>query len=352
VSTRLTDGGTTVEDVLHSLGSSVPASVDYRPDRKTMARINETYGALNGDTKRPEGEKRYGVTPGGLLLNEASSQVPPGSTRTDYVSTDPGIGWLEEAFPPDLGAASWVTEVPLRTYKPGSTQADEWVRQPFRPGPYSATGETASFCAPGASTRSRGNIHVELVDLQDLPDGFDCLTDDPDWDAVSTRTMKLYAGDTLAGTTGASHGDFSVPATAGTYRLHYEVDASQALPVSTRTSTDWTFRSAPGEERIPLLGVDYRLPLDAFNHPNGDRATFAVARVAGATPAKATGLKLWTSLDDGATWQPATVSAAGGTFAATLPRAGKGQAVSLRVQATDSGGGRIDQTIIRAYFGA
>jgi subtilisin family serine protease len=351
VFTRLTDGGRTVEDVLHSLGSSIPASVDYRPDQKTMARINETYGALNGDTT-PDLAVRYGVTSAGLLLSEGDSDVAGGSTRTDYVSTDPGITWLEEASPPILGRGRWVTEVPLRSFQPGSTQVAAWVRQPFRPGPYSATGQTPSGCVPGASTRSRGNIHVEMVDLQDLPDGFDCLTDDPDWEAVSTRTMKLYAGDTLEGTTDASHGDFSVPATAGTYRLHYEVDASKALPVSTRTSTDWTFRSKPGEERIPLLGVDYRLPLDSFNHPNGDRATFAVSRIAGAAPAKATGLKLWTSLDDGATWQPATVSAAGGTFAATLPHAGKGQAVSLRVQATDSGGGRIDQTIIRAYFGA
>ena len=235
----------------------------------------------------------------------------------------------------------------------GQPQTSEWVRQPFRPGPYSATGATPSGCAPGASTRSRGNIHVELVDLQDLIDGFDCLTDMPEWDAVSTRSMKLYAGDTLEGTVDRSYGDFTVPATAGTYRLHYDLDASQALPISTKTSTEWTFHSNPVEERLPLLLVDYRLPLDLLNRPNGDTATFTVSRVAGAASAKATGLKLWTSLDDGTTWQSAKVSAAaGGKYSATLPHAGKGQAVSLRVQATDSGGSKIDQTIIRAYFGA
>jgi hypothetical protein len=151
----------------------------------------------------------------------------------------------------------------------------------------------------------------------------------------------------------ASHGDFSVPATAGTYRLRYDLDVSKALPVSTRTSTEWTFRSAPSEERIPLLLVDYGLPLDLRGHPSGDTATFTVSRVAGAAPARATGLKLWTSLDDGKTWQAATVSGgAGGRYTATLPHASAGQAVSLRVRATDAGGGAIDQTIIRAYFGA
>jgi hypothetical protein len=48
---------------------------------------------------------------------------------------------------------------------------------------------------------------------------------------------------------------------------------------------------------------------------------------------------------------PGDVSGTGGTYSARLPHAGKGQAMSLRVEATDSGG-RIDQTILRAYFGA
>jgi subtilisin family serine protease len=350
---RLTDGGKTVEDVLHDLGPSVPASVDFQVDPKSLARIDQRFGTINGDLKDPIGETRYGIDPAGFLVSEGSGQVPGGSTRTDYVTAEPGVRWADEASPPNIGQGLWVTEIPLRKYTPGSTQTSEWVRQPFRPGPYSATGTTPSFCTPGASTRSRGNIHVELVDLQDLTDGFDCLTDMPEWDALSTRTMKLYAGDTLEGTIDRSHGDFSVPATAETYRLNYAVDASQALPISTKTSTQWTFHSDPVEERLPLLLVDYRLPLDLLNHPNGDTATFTVSRVAGATTAKATGLKLWTSLDDGATWQAADVSAAaGGKYTATLPHAGKGQAVSLRVRASDSGGGAIDQTIIRAYFGA
>ncbi|GAA4511345.1 S8 family serine peptidase [Actinoallomurus oryzae] len=350
--TRLTDGGKTVDDVLHDLGSSVPATVDFQVDPKSLARVDQRFGTINGNAKDPIGETRYGVDAAGFLVSEGIGQVPGGSTRTDYVSAEPGIQWIEEAAPPNLGQGLWVTQLPMRTFAAGSTRTDEWVRQPFRPGPYSATAASPSGCVPGASTRSRGNIHVELVDLQDLPDGFDCLTDMPEWDSVSTRTMKLYAGGTLEGTVGRSYGDFSVPATAGTYRLVYDVDASAALPVSTKTSTEWTFHSRPVEERLPLLLVDYRLPLDLFNHPDGDTATFTVSRVAGAAPAKATGLKLWTSLDDGKTWQAAHVTGTGGKYSAALPHAGKGQAVSLRVRATDSGGGAIDQTILRAYFGA
>ncbi|WP_345352093.1 S8 family peptidase [Actinoallomurus liliacearum] len=349
---RLTDGGKTVYDILHGLGSEVPATVEYTATAKDLARIDERFGALVGDTSHPDTEKRYGVSPAGFLVNEASSEVPAGSTRIDYVSGEAGVQWINEAFRTDIAKYGWVTQLPIRRYEAGRTYTNDWFRQPFRPGPYSATEPSASGCQPGPTTRARGNIHVELVDLQDLPDGFDCLLGDPVWESSTSRTMRLYVGDSLAGTSTHSYGDFSVPAKAGTYRLGYDVDVSKLLPMSTKTSTTWTFRSKPGEERVPLLTVDYALPLDVLNHPDGDTATFTVARVAGAAAATATGLKLWTSLDDGKTWQAATVTAAGGAkYTAKLPTAAKDQAVSLRVQATDSGGGKVDQTIIRAYTG-
>ncbi|WP_460335703.1 S8 family serine peptidase [Actinoallomurus acanthiterrae] len=345
------DDGKTVYDLLHGIGSGVPEKIDYTADPKDLARVDERFHALGGDTTKPVWQKRYGVTPAGALTTEVSGNVAAGSARTDYVSAETGIGWLEEAAPPNnAGLDSWAPQVPLRHYSAGSSYADDWARQPIRPGPYSATGVTPSVCVPGPTTRARGNIHVELVDLQDRIDGFDCVQGD--MDGVSTRTMKLYANGTLAGTTTHYYGDFTVPATAGTYQLVYDLDASKVLPVSGKTSTTWTFRSKPGETRVPLLTVDYALPLDLLNHPDGDTATFTVARVKGSAAAKATGLKLWTSLDDGTTWQPATVTYAGnGKYTGTLPKAGKDQGVSLRVQATDNGGGKIDQTIIRAYTG-
>ncbi|MCO5968092.1 S8 family peptidase [Actinoallomurus soli] len=348
---RLTDGGKTVYDILHDLGSGVPATVAYTAVPQDLARIDERFDALAGDTSHPDTEKRYGVSPGGFLVNEASSDVPAGSTRTDYVSGETGVQWSDEAFRNDLGEYGWVTEVPIRRYEAGRTYTNDWFRQPLRPGPYSATDPSASGCQPAPTTRARGNIHVQMVDLQDLPDGFDCLLGDPVWENSTSRTMRLYADGRLAGTTTRPYGDFSVPARAGTYRLVYDLDVSKWIPVSTKTSTTWTFRSKPGEERVPLLTVDYALPLDVLNHPSGDTATFTVARVRGAAAAKVTGLKLWTSLDDGTTWQAATVSGSGGRYTAKLPTAAKDQAVSLRVQATDDAGGRIDQTIIRAYTG-
>jgi hypothetical protein len=101
-----------------------------------------------------------------------------------------------------------------------------------------------------------------------------------------------------------------------------------------------------------LLLVDYLLPLGLDNHPDGRTAGFTVARVAGTPRAPITGFWLWTSTDHGHTWQPAPVRRmGGGRFTATLPNAAPGQAVSLRVRATDAGGSGIEQTIMTAYHG-
>jgi hypothetical protein len=355
-----------VYDLYHLVGTRVPRSLAYtatRAEQATFARFHERFYALDGNTT-PVADIRYGLTPighaSGYVTVEDASMVPGGSTLTEYLSTGLGIRWDEEAAPSLTGAnmaGDWVIELPGYTrYAPGSQHTAEWVRQPFRPGPYSGTTPTFEGCPPRPATRLRGDIHVELTDLQDLPDGYDCLTGSPEWDLATSRTMRLYRGSQLIGSKHASVATFSVPAAPATYKLAYTDNTSGALPVSTQTMTTWTFRSAtpPGGHavRIPLLLVDYALPLGLDNHPDGSTAVFTVARMAGTARAWVTGFRLWISLDNGGTWRAARVRAlGGGRFAATLPHAAPGQAVSLRVQATDAGGSGIKQTIMTAYHG-
>jgi hypothetical protein len=110
----------------------------------------------------------------------------------------------------------------------------------------------------------------------------------------------------------------------------------------------WKRRSAAGRtsrwvppgaatEPVPLLALDYALPLHTDNHPTGTAATF-------------TSLAAWTSVDSGRTWTPLPVSRTGPhRFTARLPLPVGGQSVSLRVDAAAAGGSAIDQTIIDAY---
>jgi Neuraminidase (sialidase) len=168
-----------------------------------------------------------------------------------------------------------------------------------------------------------------------------------------TRTLSLQRDGKPVGTGAGPYGDFAVPQEAGDYRLTFDVDASRILPISTRTSTAWTFRSAgpagTGSVPLPLFAVDYVLPLDLANHATGGTAEFAVRQTRGVPAQQVTSFQVWTSTDDGANWTAARVTRGTDGYRTQLPKAAAGQAVSLRVKAVGSGGSGIDQTIIRAY---
>jgi hypothetical protein len=61
---------------------------------------------------------------------------------------------------------------------------------------------------------------------------------------------------------------------------------------------------------------------------------------------------VWTSTDDGATWQPASARPTDdGKYRVSLPSAPPSTGVSLRVVARDADGNAVDQTIYDAYAG-
>ncbi|QFG22710.1 S8 family serine peptidase [Actinomadura sp. WMMB 499] len=343
---RLTAPGA-VYDIVHALGDGIPADPTRTvtaAELRNAARVEQRFAAFNGETDRPMSEKRYGLSPEGILSFEASGDVEPGTTRTDHVVAPDGWLWMSYGSV-RFGADHWIDQGTFNPLEPGERRTNRWGRQPLRPGPYSGTGVSPSACVRQPATRTRGNLRVALVDLQTRPDAFDCAIHEV------KGHMELLAGDAKIGEANAPYGEFTVPPDERTYTLTYENDASAILPVSTRTSTSWTFDSrAPRgheEARLPLLLVDYDLNFDLLNRPTDEPAVFTAARMAGTDPAKVTGLRLWTSLDDGATWTPADVKPLGdGRFSAPLPSKGS---VSLRVTAEDAGGSAIDQTIIRAY---
>ncbi|MBA9002446.1 S8 family peptidase [Thermomonospora cellulosilytica] len=343
---RLTAPGE-VYDLVRAFGDRFPEDPAYTvtpAERGRLARVDQRFAAFDGDATRQMGHKRYGHHEAGIFLVEASSEVRPGTTRTDYLS--PGALWTEVGSPGMV--EDMVDQLPFREVSPGGRESFTWGRQPVRPGPYSRLFGSLSECERWQSTRTRGVLRVALVPLQTRVDGFDCgfFEEDP-----LTHRLALYAnGEKIAEHT-APAGEFSVPEKKARYRLEYDVDASKILPVSVRTSTAWSFTSkAPSDHSsvlLPLLLVDYDLALDLHNRPvPGKESVFTVAPYGGGS-SRVTSFKLWTSTDDGATWTKVTARALGdGRYAAALPATGN---VSLRVLASDDRGSVIDQRIIRAY---
>jgi hypothetical protein len=347
------------------LPHGIPADPAYRlspADRSALARIDQTFDRLDVPGSGT-GHQRYLVSPDGFLIGEdITSEVP--ATRTDYVT--PGLSFIDEAFltvvtgPSPIDGLMLNEEVPT-SYAPASRTAKTWFGQPLRPDWNDAPRDNG--CQPQPVSRTRGNLHVELASMVDQHERFNCLSSGL-WPG-GDRSLSLYRDGAPIGATTFDPSqvlvaDFAVPAAAGSYRLVYDEDAagtSGAFPVSTHSTTAWTFRSTapPGAAGTPaaLLSLDYALALDAQNHPTGQAATFTVRQAHGVPTQRITGLTAWTSVDGGNTWTWASTVAVGGDrFTARLPEPGPGLSVSLRVAATAAGGSAIDQTIIDAYRAA
>jgi hypothetical protein len=235
---------------------------------------------------------------------------------------------------------------PETSYAAGSRQRLDWLRRPLPPGP-TGVAQGRNFCQPRPVERTVDTMYVAVAAFQDGRDRFSC-------NAPAASTLTLERDGTVVGTTPDRTGSFPVPAGRGNYRLSYEQSAER--PYSQRSTTTWSFRSAgdphAGLVRLPLVVVDYDLPLDTRNQPTSRTATFTVRQVTGATPRSIDSLRVWTSTDDGTTWQTATVRHdQGGTYRVTLPAVAPGTGVSLKTDARDVTASRVEQTLIDAYIG-
>src|SRR5262249_43551066 len=108
---------------------------------------------------------------------------------------------------------------------------------------------------------------------------------------------------------------------------------------------------------LPLLFVNYSLPLDFHNQATAGtplNAVFSVSAQQGAAAPVGVSATVSASFDDGQTWsspEPAA-SRGGGRFSATIrqpPLAATNGYASLRVTVRDRTGDSVTQTTIRAY---
>lgn len=326
-----------------------PDPVITRTDQAELATLDEHFHR-DPDGKGSAGDVRIPIS---VFPMQFNSQGPLPELRTAHVSPD--VTWqsgvrgpaLEDwGSGPEPTRTTWLSLDAGSSYTSGSHHSLTWLRRPQWPAP--GGGRTSGFFCTFPVTRSADQLHVFLSAFQDGPDRESCSR-------PIDATLTLERDGAQIGTAEGIQASFPVPADHGTYRLGYDQEGQ--APYTHRSSTWWTFgSSAPddqaGEEApIPLLTVEYQLPLDTLNRPIGDTATLRVQQGTGtdreryrSTPA------VWTSSDDGATWQPARVHRAeADSFEVRLPDVPSGTGVSLRVDASGARGSRIEQTLFDAY---
>nr|WP_202886872.1 S8 family serine peptidase [Kribbella sandramycini] len=180
---------------------------------------------------------------------------------------------------------------------------------------------------------------------------------------LESQSSKLFRNNELVGENDrwGFVGAVDLPAEKSEYRFETTQTRTSAAGLSTRTDLRWTFTSAETttETRIPLLGIGYRAPVGADNIADRTPTTALPVILAGdKDPDTGVPLPLPTiksievevSGDDGASWKPTTVSAAGpGAYRAVFATPAGARAVSLKTKVVDTEGRVTEQTTIKAY---
>ncbi|MGW3659868.1 S8 family peptidase [Streptomyces sp. NPDC005151] len=248
--------------------------------------------------------------------------------------------WSHAVFPDLTNIGRSLNDV-LRTYSPGEQREETWLG-------------AANGPAGPANTRAvREGDDMTLV----VPEMGDSEPEHFGWfGAASDKAMvRVYQDEKLLTETTRAMMMLPVSPDPATYRITMDTSHPAWFPLSTETSTAWTFRSArpaSGEEKLALLWPKYGFDLDAENTAKGGNTydfDLAFALQTGVTTPDIDGVEVEMSTDDGATWSPTTVKTkSDGHYKVSVRNPAKGY-VSLRVKAQDTNGSKIEQTLIKAY---
>jgi subtilisin family serine protease len=229
------------------------------------------------------------------------------------------------------------------TYKPGSRYRLTFLRRPQWPGAVADFFDDP-FCPAGPIYRTADEAFVSVVRFQDAFGRVTCAQALPE-----TLTVRQDGG--VVGTRPYHAGVFPLRPGRSTLQISYEADA--IAPYKQHTSTIWTFptdQPADVKALLPLLTVAYDLPLDTLNRPVGHTGTLTARSMADGDRVQVRTMRVWTSTDHGATWHQArTARRSARSFDMLLPTVGRGTTVSLKIDAVDGHGSRIEQTLVDAY---
>ncbi|MFE7712854.1 S8 family serine peptidase [Streptomyces sp. NPDC057486] len=345
--TRINLQGIGNHPYVYNIAMMVPGGIPADPvDAVTVENSAVVKSHYRGNEGNYLGETDSAVRPGETMITQVIDYFDAPVDREEWYSTGSkwptmkDMRWFQAVYPDRNDISRTVKDV-IRNYKPGEQREATWL------------GAANGPAGPEASYAFREGDKVTLI----LPEMSDSQPGHygqfaPAADESMTRVYQ--DGQLLKETNYPSLMGLPVGADPATYRITLDTSRPAWFPLSTRTSTAWTFKSArpaSGKENLALLWPKYGLDLDTENATQGGSTyafDLAFALQSGAI-AGVDGVEVEMSTDDGATWSPATVKAkSDGHYKVSLTNPSSGY-VSLRVKAQDTGGSKVEQTLIKAY---
>ncbi|GAA5020302.1 S8 family serine peptidase [Streptomyces siamensis] len=345
-------------DVMQVSNGSIPKNLVHTVSERNTAEVDATYtrtGASEWASEQRFAWRPYQET----AWNQYSRYVPVGGERVEYVSSGDTL-WSHTvrhkvADEPDEPLRVGMRDTP-HTYRPGQRATERWFAGPVRP--------SIPRGAAWPSVREGNTLSVFVPEFTDSGATHYAYAEDPPFGGLGrpdTATATWYRnGQRIAESDYGAWGDVEVPAGSAEYRLDLATGRDSddwSFGPSTRTS--WTFRSETAAQKslLPLLQVDYSVPVDARNAVSRARKQqlgLTVRMQDGMAAPRGVTLKVETSYDDGRTWDTAATTARKGNgFTAVVQRPARVHAdayVTLRVTAQDAVGHTVRQTVDRAFL--
>ncbi|MFF3873130.1 S8 family serine peptidase [Streptomyces sp. NPDC001978] len=351
-------------DVEQVSRQQIPPQIKYTVSEHNSAVVHTTY-ADNGGTGWAS-EQRFGWRPSQQTAwLQYTRYVPTGFARTEYVTAG-DTTWQHlvnhtTTFDVDMPLMAGMRDAP-RTYQAGAEERETWQGAVVRPSipvgtttPTVRDGDVLRLRIP-EFTDSQSGHWSRLAAGGGGVGGFGVAGAEAD-PAGDSATATLYRDGTRLEDLGGAWTDVLVPTAGADYRL--DLKTSRNLPgwtYGTATSTSWSFHSDRTDTAtpLPLLQLDYAVPVDAHNTTGGRGLGVTVRAQQGLPTPRGVHVRVETSYDDGKTWHAATVRGDGpNAFRATaerLPRGMESAYVTLRVTAEDASGNSVRQTVQRAYL--
>lgn len=333
-------------------GTSFPADMRHvlsGRDVDKLARVDADYRNLNyPQQSRGDFEGRLPSANGRPLffLWPPHQQIALPIKRTEYVS--PGMDWQRWYF---HNSSSNRASTQLMSIRPQHYRTGERTHEDQLAGPFTTLGT------------GRLDAHVLEMLAWDLTDtaGNSLWNDNPAGSQPGWgNETKAWQDGRLVADWSDYQGGFDLPAPSAptTWKVQRDITTPGKLTSGNDTHTVWTFQTNPvtaGSAFLPLLNLDYRIPLDENNQARPGHAlplTVDAHRLAGAQPSRITSLQVTYSTDGGKTWHKPNGETQDGRYHGVLPSGAlaAGQIVALHITARDADGGSIDQTLNEAIL--
>ncbi len=353
---------------------AIAAKQSYVVGAGQLAAIDARY---NSEVPRTGLDARFSFLPWETFNFRAFSDLPQPGQRTEYILADPDIVWSQDVVAVNNGNVFAGEQFDAdRSFSPGQRLAVGWNKQPMHPGVQVDLGSNVGGLFDCPVCRIGDTLFLNVWPFADNTPGHFGAADEPVEGLTESVQLNLYQ-DGKPVEPDPETGLFPLAPAQATYRVVLDTVREAAyLTLSTKTHTEWTFTSAhaDGSGRlptgwvcddgveartdcavVPMMMARYDLPLglSGGHAPGATAVDVFVDHIQGGPALPVSAGTVSVSYDDGVTWVPATVTDAGAghlRVAYTTPAtASTNGFVALKVTAADAAGGKLSQTLLRAY---